>query len=134
MTATVLYEGELHTTCVHLHSGTQINTDAPKDNQGKGEAFSPTDLTATSLAACILTTMAIKARTMDIELSGTKAEVTKVMYAEPRRIGEIIVQLTFPTISLTEKDKKILEHTAKTCPVSLSLHPEVKQVIEFIYP
>ena len=133
-TSKVIYKGGLRAECTHLQSGTSINTDAPKDNHGKGEAFSPTDLVATALASCILTTIGIVAmRENFTDIDGATAEITKVMYAEPRRIGEILIKITFPALQYTDKEKKIFEHTAHTCPVSKSLHPDLKQVIEFIW-
>lgn len=133
MTSTVTYKGALRTNCLHLQSDTAILTDAPKDNHGKGEAFSPTDLVATALAACALSIMGIKATAMGIDhkLIGTKVDVTKIMYAEPRRIVEIIIQFQFPQSDFTEKEKKIFENAAMTCPVFLSLHPDVKKEISF---
>jgi len=132
MTAQIIYQGDLRTTATHLQSGTAINTDAPTDNQGKGECFSPTDLVATALATCMITTMGIKARTMDIQLDGTKADVTKIMASDPRRISEIVVHLFFPSsLNLDEKQKEILERTARTCPVERSLHPDVKLDLQF---
>jgi putative redox protein len=131
MTAEVNYMNDLRTTCLHIASGNQIITDAPTDNHGKGEAFSPTDLVATSLAACMLTVMGIKANQMAININGTRAEVTKVMYSEPRRIGEINVRIFFPENGFTYKEKSILEHTGLTCPVFHSLHPELLKNIAF---
>lgn len=134
MTSTVEYLGELRTEGIHLQSGTIIHTDAPKDNHGKGEAFSPTDLVATALANCMLSIMGIAAlKEGATSIVGTKAEVTKVMYQEPRRIGEIHVRLLFPKNKYSEKEKKLYEHAAHTCPVAKSLHPDLKQVIEFIW-
>lgn len=135
MTSTVIYKGNLRTLCTHLESGNQIVTDAPKDNQGNGEAFSPTDLTATSLAACMLSLMGIKARDMNVDLKSTKAEVTKVMYAEPRRIGELHVRISFPELELFEdqKNRDIFERVAMNCPVIHSLNPDIIKKIEFIY-
>ena len=124
------YLGDLRTEAIHLQSGTKILTDAPTDNQGKGEAFSPTDLLAESLAGCILTTKAIAARTHNINMDGAKAEVTKVMAANPRRVGEIIVNIKFPA-EYSDKEKKILELAALGCPVHASLHPDLKQTIDF---
>ena len=124
------YLGDLRTEATHLQSGTKILTDAPTDNQGKGEAFSPTDLLAESLAGCILTTMAIAARTHNINMDGTKAEVTKVMAANPRRVGEIIVNIKFPA-EYSDKEKIILELAGLGCPVHVSLHPDLKQTINF---
>ncbi len=135
ISAKVNYHGELRTEAIHQLSGTVILTDAPLDNQGKGEAFSPTDLVATALANCMLTIMGIASKKEGITpIDGTQAEVTKIMYAEPRRIGEIHVKLIFPKNSFTEKDKKIYERSALACPVSKSLHPDLKQIIEFVWP
>jgi putative redox protein len=133
-TSFVKYLGGLRTESEHLASKNLIITDAPTDNHGKGEAFSPTDLMATSLANCMLTVMGIKAQQEGMTpIDGTTAEVTKVMYAEPRRVGEIHIKLIFPKNNFSDKEKKIYEHTANTCPVGKSLHPELKQVIEFIW-
>ncbi len=133
-TSEVIYLGQLRCSATHLQSGTAIITDAPTDNHGKGEAFSPTDILATALANCMLTVMGIAAQQHQIDMDDTKATVTKVMYAEPRRVGEIHVLVSFPSnILYSEKQKKILEHTALTCPVSHSLHPDLKQVVEFNY-
>ena len=129
-TSIVRYLGELRTTSMHLQSGTEILTDAPLDNNGKGEAFSPTDTVANSLATCMITIMAIKARDMDLELKGTTAEVTKVMAAEPRRISEIHVVFQMNIIA-DDKTKTILERAAMTCPVFFSLHPDLKKMITF---
>jgi uncharacterized OsmC-like protein len=135
MTSTVNYNGNLRTLCTHIESGNEIITDAPKDNQGNGEAFSPTDLTATSLAACMLTVMGIKARDMEIDLKGTKAEVTKVMIPDPRRIGTIIIKIYFPAIAQLqdEKNRDILRRTALTCPVYHSLHPDINKNVTFVF-
>ena len=129
-TSIVRYLGELRTSSMHLQSGTEILTDAPTDNNGKGEAFSPTDMVANSLATCMITIMAIKARDMDIELKGTTAEVTKVMAAEPRRISEIHIVFQMNLVG-DDKTKTILERTARTCPVHFSLHPDIKKEIVF---
>lgn len=133
MTSKVIYEGQLRTRMTHLYSGTEVITDAPLDNHGLAQAFSPTDIVATGLASCMLTVMGIKARDMGVDLTGTSAEVTKVMAAEPRRISEVHVTLTFPKNNYTDKDKTILENTAKTCPVAHSLHPDIKQVLQFVW-
>ena len=118
MTSIVIYKGDLRTELTHLQSGSLIENDAPSDNQGKGERFSPTDMVATALASCMLTTMGIKANTMNVDLVGTKAEVTKIMKADPRRIGGIKAHLYFPeNLKLDEKQKQILENTGRTCPV-----------------
>ena len=131
MTATVTYESNLRTTCLHLQSGSVFETDAPTDNKGKGERFSPTDLIATGLGACLITTMSIKAESMNIQLDGAKVEVTKVMVSDPRRIGKIIVHATMPALNLDEKTIEILERVGRTCPVERSLHPDVELDIQF---
>lgn len=131
MTAKVTYLGSLRTEAEHLQSGTKIITDAPVDNHGKGESFSPTDTVATALATCMLTIMGIKAQAMEISIEGTTAEVTKTMAAEPRRISKIEVVLTLPK-KFDEKEMKILENAAKTCPVFYSLHPDIEKDIRFI--
>ncbi|MDE3125197.1 MAG: OsmC family protein [Bacteroidota bacterium] len=135
MTSIVLYKGNLRTELTHLQSGTVIENDAPTDNQGKGERFSPTDLVATALGSCMITTMGIKANTMNIDLTGTKAEITKIMKSDPRRIGKIITHIFFPHSlnSLDEKQKQILENTARTCPVAKSLHPDLETDIQFTW-
>jgi len=133
-TSIVFYLGDLRTEATHIQSGTKIITDAPIDNHGKGEAFSPTDLMATSLANCMLTVMGIKANAENMtSINGTKAELTKIMFAEPRRVGEIHVKLTFPKNNFSDREKKIYENTAQTCPVAKSLHPNLKQVLEFVW-
>jgi putative redox protein len=115
----------------HLKSGDVVITDAPPDNKGRGEAFSPTDLVATSLASCMLTIMGIAANERGFSIDGATAEVSKVMYSDPRQIGEIHIKLQFPQNNYSEKEKKIIEKSAYTCPVSKSLHPDLKQIIEF---
>lgn len=129
-TSTVTYLGELRTSSIHLQSGSEIISDAPVDNNGKGEAFSPTDFVANALASCMFTVMGIKANTMDVDFSGSTAEVTKVMGIEPRRITEIHVTFNM-NLSVDEKTKTILEKTAMTCPVHFSLHPDIKKEIVF---
>lgn len=129
-TSKVTYLGELRTSSIHLQSGSEIISDAPIDNNGKGEAFSPTDTVANGLASCMFTVMGIRAREMDIDFSGSTAEVTKVMAAEPRRISEIHVTFNM-SIEADEKTKTILERTALTCPVHYSLHPDIKREIVF---
>lgn len=127
MTSQIIYKGALRTTATHLQSGTIIETDAPTDNQGKGERFSPTDLVVAALGTCMVTTMAIKARTMNITLDGTRVDVTKIMVSDPRRIGKIVAHVFFPAgLSIDEKSKEILERTARTCPVERSLHPDIE--------
>ena len=127
MTSTVVYDGELRTTCTHLRSNNSFETDAPVDNNGRGERFSPTDLMATSLATCMVTVMGIKARTMGFDLNGIEIEVEKIMKAEPRRVGGINLFFHFPDNlkGLDEKSRHILKHTAHTCPVQQSLHPDI---------
>lgn len=125
------YQGELHCVAIHGPSGNELVTDAPKDNQGRGEAFSPTDLVATALATCIATTMAIVARRHSVELKGLRYEVTKEMSTDaPRRIVRLETTLWLP-IPKTEEIAKVLEHAAHHCPVHQSLHPEVKKPIIF---
>ena len=130
-TARTIYLGDLRTEALHLHSGVKIITDAPLDNQGKGEFFSPTDLVATSLASCMFTIMGIAARTHGFSIDGTEAVITKVMLSNPRRIGEVIIVFNFPDILYTAKQKEIIERAGRTCPVALSLHPDLKQSISF---
>lgn len=129
-TSIVKYLGDLRSSSMHLQSGTEILNDAPIDNHGKGEAFSPTDMVANSLATCMLTIMAIKAADMGLELKGTTAEVTKVMAADPRRISEIHVTFQMNLADET-KIRTILERSALTCPVYYSLHPDIKKIIVF---
>lgn len=127
MTSTVTYEGDLRTTCRHIASGSSFETDAPTDNQGKGERFSPTDLMATSLATCMLTVMGIKARSMGVNMDGMTADVTKIMKADPRRVGGIHINIHIPSAlqDTDEKTKQVLIRTAETCPVQFSLHPDI---------
>ncbi len=132
-TSKITYTGDLRTTSVHLKSGKEIITDAPVDNQGKGEAFSPTDLLATSLGNCMLTIVGIAARTHGFSIDGTTAEITKIMGENPRRVTEIVVNLQFPANSYSDKEKEIIERSARTCPVACSLHPDIKQNITFGY-
>ncbi len=129
-TSKVTYLGDLRTSSMHLQSGSVIFSDAPLDNNGKGEAFSPTDTVANGLASCMFTVMGIKARDLDIDFSGSTAEVTKIMGTEPRRITEIHVTFHF-SIHPEDKIKTILERTAMTCPVFYSLHPDIKKEIVF---
>jgi uncharacterized OsmC-like protein len=133
MTSKVIYDGELRTTAVHLTSNNSIITDAPTDNHGKGEAFSPTDLVATAFASCMLTVMGIKANQMNLDIADTRAEVTKTMTSEPRRISEIAVTVYMPKKQYSDKDKTIMEHTANTCPVFFSLHADLKKSVIFVW-
>lgn len=131
-TAEITYTKDLRTEAIHTASGVKIITDAPKDNHGKGEAFSPTDIMSASLASCMLTIIGILANSSGFSIDGTKASVRKVMAANPRRVSEIHVELTFPSsVSYTEKQRKMIENAARTCPVALSLHPDIKQEISF---
>jgi uncharacterized OsmC-like protein len=129
-TSKVTYLGDLRTSSIHLQSGSEIISDAPLDNNGKGEAFSPTDTVANGLASCMFTVMGIKARDLGVDFSGSSAEVTKVMAAEPRRISDIHVIFNM-NLKADEKTKTILERTALTCPVHFSLHPDIKKEIVF---
>ncbi|HSD09283.1 OsmC family protein [Flavobacterium sp.] len=132
MTSKVTYLGDLRTSSTHIQSGTEILSDAPVDNNGKGEAFSPTDSVANALATCMMTIMGIKARDLNVDFKGSTAAVTKTMNAEPRRIGAI--EIIFEMVGVSEqKDKTILERAAMTCPVFLSLNEEIKKDISFIW-
>jgi uncharacterized OsmC-like protein len=130
MTSKVTYLGELRTSSIHLQSGAEIISDAPIDNKGKGAAFSPTDTVANGLGSCMFTVMGIKAAEMNVDLSNSTAEITKIMAAEPRRISEIHIVFNI-TVEVDEKTKTILERTAMTCPVHYSLHPDINKVITF---
>jgi putative redox protein len=129
-TSKVTYLGNLRTECEHLKSGNTYITDAPIDNNGKGEAFSPTDTVATGLANCMLTVMGIKAAQMEVSLDGSVAMVTKSMASNPRRISKIEIDLQMPT-NVSTKDRRILENTGNTCPVHHSLHPDIEKVIDY---
>jgi uncharacterized OsmC-like protein len=133
MTSIVEYEGDLRTVCTHLRSKNSFETDAPVDNNGKGERFSPTDLLATSLGTCMVTVMGIKARTMGFDLNGIKIEVEKIMKAEPRRVGGINLFFHIPDNlkAIDEKTKQILKYTGNTCPVQQSIHPEIEVNIDW---
>lgn len=130
-TVKTIYLGGLRTENEHLQSGDKLITDAPADNQGKGEYFSPTDLLATSLGSCIMTIMGIKARDNNIGLEGTEVEITKIMASDPRRVAEVIVEFNFPEKAYSEEEKKLIESVAGSSPVPLSLHPGLKQTIRF---
>jgi putative redox protein len=130
MTSKVTYKGNLRTVSEHIKSGNEFITDAPTDNNGKGEAFSPTDTVATGLASCMLTVMGIKAEQLGVDMEGTTAEVIKTMASNPRRISKIEVKLELP-FDADHKTKKILENTANTCPVHYSLHPDIEKNVEF---
>jgi putative redox protein len=133
MTSTVVYQGQLRTLCTHLQSNSSFETDAPTDNQGKGERFSPTDLLATSLAACMITVMGIKANSMNIDLKEVKIEVVKIMKPDPRRVGGIELKFNLPEAlqTLDVKSKTILRNTGETCPVIKSIHPAIEVKIDW---
>jgi putative redox protein len=132
MTASVVYNGALRCSAVHLQSQSAIETDAPTDNRGKGERFSPTDLTCTSLGLCLITTMAIKATDMQIELAGAVVDVKKFMSQEPpRRIVKIEASVLLPALAISEKERLVLEAAGNACPVAKSLHPDIEQVITY---
>ena len=133
MTSTVKYLGELRTQSTHVSSGKSIITDAPIDNHGKGEAFSPTDTVATALASCLLTIMGVKAKQLKIDIRDTSANVKKIMGENPRRINSIIIDVYFKK-DFDEKIKKILEKAALTCPVYYSLNSSLKKEIQFFWP
>ena len=133
MTSTVVYNGELRTTCTHLRSGNSFETDAPVDNNGRGERFSPTDLMATSLATCMITVMGIKARSMGLDLNDVKIDVLKIMKADPRRVGGIELTFHIPDAlaNIDEKTKTILKNTGNNCPVALSIHPDIEWKVDW---
>jgi putative redox protein len=134
MTSSIIYKGHLRCQATHLQSGSIIETDAPTDNRGKGERFSPTDLLCVSLATCIVTTIGLKAADMHIDLSDTKMEVTKHMLSDPRRVGKVEINIQFPsTLQLQEKEKIIFQRVGDNCPVKKSLHPDVEVVVEYIW-
>ena len=132
MTSSVVYDGNLRTVAIHLQSGFEIQTDAPVDNQGSGERFSPSDLVATALGSCMLTIMGIKARDMQVDLRGTQIDIQKIMKADPRRIGGINLSFSFPDgLNLDDKSRTILERAAHTCPVRYSIHPDIEVNVVF---
>ncbi len=133
LTATVTYEGGLRTTCTHIASGQTIITDAPVDNHGKGEAFSPTDLAATSLAACILTTIAILLESREIDFKGARAEVIKVMGGPPRRITKIRTVIHAPDFDYSPVQRELITKVVEACPVGRSLHPDLEQDTVVVY-
>lgn len=134
MTSQVIYKGGLRTEATHLASGQTIITDAPVDNRGKGEAFSPTDTVATALASCMITIMGIKAMDDGFNIDGAKAEVQKTMGADPRRISRIEIEITMPPNSYTDEQKAIIECASQNCPVCKSLHPTLEKAIIIIWP
>ena len=128
-TTRTVYLGQLRTKSTHVRSGDTLITDAPVDNNGKGEAFSPTDLLATSLGVCMMTIIGISAQTHKFNVDGTTIKITKIMAENPRRVNEVIVEFDFPEIIYSDKEKAIIWNSAKTCPVFLSLHPDLKKTI-----
>nr|WP_321487790.1 OsmC family protein [uncultured Draconibacterium sp.] len=130
-TIKTIYLGELRTENEHLQSGNKVITDAPTDNRGKGEYFSPTDLLTAALGSCIMTIMGIKARDNGIDIEGTQVDVTKIMASDPRRVAEVIVEFTFPAKNYTDEEKQLVESVAGVSPVPLSLHPDLIQTIKF---
>jgi len=128
-TIRTIYTGELRTEAMHVQSSTVIITDAPVDNQGRGEAFSPTDLLATALGSCMLTIMGIAGREHGFDIEGTRARITKIMASDPRRVDEVRIELMFPSDNYSDKQKKIIKHISVNCPVALSLHPDLKQTV-----
>lgn len=133
ITAKAKYTGELRTQAEHVKSGSQIITDAPTDNQGKGESFSPTDMVATALGSCMLTIMGIKARDKDLSIEGAEVEILKTMASNPRRISRIDIKLQMPANDYSDKDKKILQAASEACPVHNSLHPDIEIVVDMIW-
>lgn len=131
LTITTKYLGQLRTEAIHLASNNTLVTDAPTDNNGRGQAFSPTDLVAAALGSCMLTIMGIIANRHNLKIEGTQIEITKIMAANPRRIAEIILTFTMPDNNFTEIDRTLLENAARTCPVALSLHPDLIQTVTF---
>lgn len=130
-TIRTIYIGQLRTSAKHVQSGVEIITDAPVDNQGKGEAFSPTDLLAASLGSCMLTIMGISAHEHKFDIDGTRIAIIKIMVSNPRKVGEIKIEFSFPHQNYTEGQQRILKHAAHNCPVALSIHPDIVQNIIF---
>ena len=128
----IAYKNNLRTECNHLQSGNKINTDAPVENHGNGDAFSPTDLAATALGSCLLTIMGIAAKTHGINIDNSMARVTKIMSKNPRRIGKIIVEINIP-YELSHKEQRLLNQASKGCPVHHSLHPDIAKEININY-
>ena len=128
---TGIYQGELRTELTHLRSGNKIITDAPPDNNGKGEAFSPTDLACAALSSCMMTLMGILARSEGIDLAGLRSEIVKIMDNNPRKIAEIQITFTHVNLVATDVQKEKLKHAALTCPVALSLSENIKQTVTF---
>lgn len=131
MIASIMYEGDFRCSATHIQSGTIIETDAPTDNRGKGEKFSPTDTLCVSLATCLITTMALKGKDMNVEFKNTRIDITKHMLKDPRRVGQIDIEVNFPPLVLTEEQRSTLESTGNNCPVAKSLHPDLKTNIRY---
>ena len=135
MTSSIVYDDNLRTVATHLRSGTQIETDAPGDNQGKGERFSPSYLVATALGSCMLTIMGMKARDLQLDLTNVKIDVEKIMKADPRRIGGVNLTFHFPEgFTADDKQRVVLERAAHTCPVIYSIHPDIEVKVDFRWP
>lgn len=130
MTSKVTYLGDLRTSSVHIESGVEILSDAPKDNHGLGQAFSPTDTVANALGSCMISIMGIKAREMNLEMKGSTVEVTKIMQPEPRKIAKIIIVINMKA-EADEKTRTILERVAMNCPVLLSLNTDIEKDVTF---
>ena len=132
MTSSIIYEGNLRTVCKHLRSGSTIETDAPVDNNGQGERFSPSDLVATALGSCMMTIMGMRARELNVDLEGTRIDIEKIMKTDPRRIGGVNLTFHFPdSLQVDEDQRAILEHAAHTCPVIYSIHPDIEVNVKF---
>jgi putative redox protein len=131
-TSSIIYLGQLRCKATHTKSGVELITDAPPDNRGKGESFSPTDSVANALGTCALTTMGIVANDNNIIMNNTSAKITKVMASGPRRISEVWMEISFPSNNYSDEQKVLLEKTAINCPVANSLHPDIKQKVTFI--
>lgn len=133
-TIRTIYQGDLRTRAKHLQSGNELITDAPTDNQGRGEAFSPTDLLATALGSCMLTIIGIAAKTHGFNIDGTEVKITKIMASNPRRVAEVVVEFFFPkTQTYSKKERILIEKAALECPVAKSVHPDLKQKVSFNY-
>jgi len=133
VTSEITYTGQLRTHAKHVRSGEIIITDAPVDNKGRGEAFSPTDLLATALGTCMITIAGIAANEHQFSIDGTQIKVVKIMESNPRRVAEVVLEFNFPENNYSDKQKKIIETAALNCPVAKSLHPDLKQNIRFNY-
>ena len=132
-TIDTIYKGELRTEATHLASGVMILTDAPVDNHGRGEAFSPTDILCASLGSCMATIMGIVSAKHGLNIDGTTIRITKVMAADPRRVGEVVVEFTMPHNGYSADEKRLLEDAAVNCPVDKSLHEDLQQTVRFNY-